>query len=61
MFTPTKQKLQAGSVLECPDGYGGSLLIRIQNMAATGKNLLLVFLVYIIFSFINIIILYVET
>ena len=29
--------LQAGSVLECPDGHGGSLLIRIQNMACTGK------------------------
>eukprot|EP00804_Cyclotella_cryptica_P020185 CCRYP_010885-RA/>CCRYP_010885-RA protein AED:0.28 eAED:0.28 QI:67/1/1/1/1/1/3/2272/282 len=27
----------AGSVLECPDGYGGSLLIRIQNMAATAN------------------------
>jgi len=25
----------AGSVLECPDGFGGSLLIRIQNMSAT--------------------------
>ncbi|KAL3799189.1 hypothetical protein ACHAW5_005466 [Stephanodiscus triporus] len=25
----------AGSVLECPDGFGGSLLIRLQNMSAT--------------------------
>ena len=29
--------LQAGSVLECPDGFGGSLLIRLQNMSATGE------------------------
>ncbi|KAL3785568.1 hypothetical protein ACHAWO_009402 [Cyclotella atomus] len=27
----------AGSVLECPDGNGGSLLIRIQNMACTAN------------------------
>ncbi|KAL7550316.1 hypothetical protein ACHAWF_013555 [Thalassiosira exigua] len=27
--------MQAGSVLECPDGFGGSLLIRIQNMSAS--------------------------
>eukprot|EP00571_Detonula_confervacea_P013492 CAMPEP_0172306098 /NCGR_PEP_ID=MMETSP1058-20130122/7237_1 /TAXON_ID=83371 /ORGANISM="Detonula confervacea, Strain CCMP 353" /LENGTH=288 /DNA_ID=CAMNT_0013017879 /DNA_START=24 /DNA_END=890 /DNA_ORIENTATION=+ len=25
----------AGSVLECPDGFGGTLLIRLQNMSAT--------------------------
>mmetsp|Transcript_15103 Transcript_15103/g.27338 ORF Transcript_15103/g.27338 Transcript_15103/m.27338 type:complete len:297 (-) Transcript_15103:148-1038(-) len=30
-FTPSL----AGSVLECPDMFGGSLLIRIQNMSAT--------------------------
>ena len=28
---------QAGSVLNVPDNFGGSLLIRIQNMSATGK------------------------
>ena len=27
----------AGSVLECADGFGGTLLIRLQNMSATGK------------------------
>lgn len=30
-------ELQTGSVLECPDGHGGSLLIRIQNMSCTGE------------------------
>lgn len=34
-----RKPCQAGSVLECPDGYGGSLLIRIQNMAATGESI----------------------
>eukprot|EP00986_Skeletonema_menzelii_P003477 scaffold1054_cov144-Skeletonema_menzelii.AAC.6 len=27
----------AGSVLECPDGFGGSLLIRLQNMSSTAN------------------------
>jgi len=34
-----RKPCQAGSVLECPDGHGGSLLIRIQNMAATGESI----------------------
>lgn len=27
----------AGSVIEAPDGLGGTILIRIQNIASTGK------------------------
>ena len=35
----------AGSVIEASDGLGGSVLIRIQNMSSTGKNIkLLLFL-----------------
>jgi hypothetical protein len=32
----------AGSVLECADGFGGTLLIRLQNMSATGKREIIV-------------------
>jgi hypothetical protein len=31
----------AGSVIEAPDGLGGTILIRIQNIASTGKLCLL--------------------
>ena len=31
----------AGSVIEAPDGLGGTILIRIQNIASTGKLYLL--------------------
>ena len=34
-YSPLDSSTQAGSVLECPDGFGGSLLIRLQNMSST--------------------------
>lgn len=52
----------AGSVLECADGFGGTLLIRLQNMSATGKAFVVVFhtiLILWVFIIVHLLFLYI--